>query len=357
MIVVLVGGTFNEDGGKPSKIIDGMGEVISARGHTLLHKNGGYVKDLGDIISNVPKCDTILWFPNVPNEFPKFRSIKQFFPHATLVTSKRNVEGKYTFADMINRALGTKSSFMVEYVKDSSGLYNGRLFDALGCVWVDFTPNFIQLVTKLFERIEFIRSLKREGSKCIGYPLPAPNKPEFFDLVKELADVFHSLVHPAEGVKRFLGNASFRCERGFPAFRNENNRIFVSRRNVDKRFIDETAFVEVTLGDNIVLYKGEQKPSVDAPIMLRLFLEFPRINYIIHSHVYIENAPFTSCALPCGSVEEFDEILLAHRSNALDKSKFSINLLGHGSIVLANTIQQLKEVEYYARPAPELMEG
>jgi len=355
MIVALVGGTFDEDGGKVSKIIDRMGEVITGRGHTLLCKNGGLVKDLSDIIANLPPCDAILWFPNVPNKFPKFRNVKEVFPHTTLVTSKRNIGNKYTFADMVNRALGTKSSFMVEYIKDCNGVYNGRLFDALGCVWVDFTPNFAELITRLFERIEFIRKLKREGSVCVGPANKVPDQPEFFKLVHNLADVFHSLVHPAKGVKRFLGNASFRCERGFPAFRNAENRIFVSRRNVDKRFINRNAFVEVRLVDNKVIYRGEHKPSVDAPIMTRLFSEFPEINYIIHSHVYVEGAPFTKHALPCGSVEEFDEIILAHSGSGADTSNFSINLLGHGSIVLAREVLYLTEVKYYARPTPELM--
>jgi ribulose-5-phosphate 4-epimerase/fuculose-1-phosphate aldolase len=332
-----------------------MGEIISARGHTLLHKNGGYVKDLGDVISGTPRCDVILWFPNVPNEFPKFRNMKDFFPHATLVTSKRNVEGKYTFADMVNRALGTKSSFMVEYTKDCNGVYNGRLFDALGCVWVDSTPNFIKVITRLFERIEFIRSLTREGSTCTGIGKEVPDQPEFFAIVKHLGDLFHKLVHPAEGVKRFLGNASFRCERGFPAFRDSDDRTFVSRRNVDKRFINRDAFVEVALGDRTVLYKGDNKPSVDAPIMLRLFSQFPKVNYIIHSHVYIKNAPFTAHALPCGSVEEFDEIVRAHKRVHVVTHDFSINLLGHGSIVLAKDVQHLKNIIYYARPAPEVI--
>lgn len=58
-----------------------------------------------------------------------------------------------------------------------------------------------------------------------------------------------------------------------------------------------------------IYYCGDNKPSVDTPIQIRMYDKLPNINYMIHSHCYIKNAPYTKNALPCGAIEEVDEIL------------------------------------------------
>ena len=77
------------------------------------------------------------------------------------------------------------------------------------------------------------------------------------------------------------------------------------------------------------------------------------MNYIIHGHVYVKNGLFTSKKIPCGFIEEFDEIksLVPNR----DQTNFAINLKGHGCLILANDLSYLESQydELYGRPFPE----
>jgi len=181
----------------------------------------------------------------------------------------------------------------------------------------------------------------------------------WFNRVKELAEEFHDLIQPAGGITRFLGNSSFRCQRGFPSMRLGNDDVFVSRRNVDKRFIDADHMVKVKLDPSSdVHYWGDHKPSVDTPIQLRLYKFLPDINFMVHSHVYVKDAPFTGSAIPCGGVEEVAEVMRTIRKTITPHEYIegSINLLGHGSIVMSRRADYVDNVKFYRRPAPEIME-
>lgn len=142
---------------------------------------------------------------------------------------------------------------------------------------------------------------------------------------------------------------------------NGKELILVSRRNVDKRFVGEADFVAVepsSLGDYLdkdmhIDYYGDNKPSVDTPIQLALYALYPRINFMLHSHTYIEGAPFTENALPCGALEEVEEIVKAVRDNSV--SYFAVNLKGHGSIIASKHLDDLYDIPYITRNVPELI--
>jgi hypothetical protein len=148
-----------------------------------------------------------------------------------------------------------------------------------------------------------------------------------------------------------LGNASFRCESGFPSFRGKG-KIYVTRRNIDKRNLGINSFVAVEDTPEHVSYYGDDKPSVDTPIQLALYKTLPRINFMIHSHAYIYGAPMTKKIIPCGVLEEIEEILWAIPDG--DLNWFFVNLLGHGSICAGVQSRMLGNVKYYAREVPEL---
>ena len=81
---------------------------------------------------------------------------------------------------------------------------------------------------------------------------------------------------------------------------------------------------------------------------------------MLHSHIYIKNAPFTDHAIPCGALEEVDEIIATfikekNSTMVLKTGNFAVNLLGHGSIVLADNLSYMWETLYYARPIPEVL--
>jgi hypothetical protein len=152
-----------------------------------------------------------------------------------------------------------------------------------------------------------------------------------------------------------MGNASFRCENGFPTFR-DGNLMFVSKRDIDKRDIGIAGFVPVNLAsEHVVEYyaiKGnESKPSVDSPINLRLYNHMPGIRFMLHSHTYVEGAPFTAKVLACGDLREAVEVMLLVDA---ETDRFAVNLRGHGSLVGAAKPEMLRDVKYVARPVPEL---
>jgi ribulose-5-phosphate 4-epimerase/fuculose-1-phosphate aldolase len=190
-----------------------------------------------------------------------------------------------------------------------------------------------------------------------------PDEQEFVDIVREYAETFHDILKPAANVTRFLGNCSMkpntppqvgRCSKGMPSFR-KNGYVFVSQRNVDKEYLTLEHFVPTYLENNEVYYCGPNKPSVDTPIQLRLYEKLPNIHYMIHAHVYASDAAFTSYPIPCGAIEEVDEIIdtILREYGDLNQSKYILNLKGHGSIVMGQTLDDIKDIKYYGRTLPE----
>jgi ribulose-5-phosphate 4-epimerase/fuculose-1-phosphate aldolase len=225
------------------------------------------------------------------------------------------------------------------------------LFDPLGNSWY-CGDSITKLCHAMAVKLRYLRSITRQGCVHAEGKVEVPDEPEFFDLVRSYADTFHELIKPDSTVTRFLGNSSFRCQRGFPSFRKDDF-IYVSRRNVDKRFIDREAFVPVKLEEDTTLYYyGDSKPSVDTPIQVRLYKLLPNINYMIHAHVYISGAPFTKSMVPCGGLEEIEEVMNAI-GEYTEEDFYAINLIGHGCIVMAKNVEQLKYLHYISRQMPE----
>ena len=106
-------------------------------------------------------------------------------------------------------------------------------------------------------------------------------------------------------------------------------------------------FVATYLENNQVFYCGDKKPSVDTPIQLRLYEQLPNMNYMLHSHCYLKDAPFTTTPIPCGALEEVDEIMqvINERDPSRKSNLYKINLIGHGSIVISEEIGLLDGLE------------
>lgn len=370
--ILFVGGSWDLNGGKKSKIVDEFAKHLP---NTTVY-NGGDYNDLNRILESCTNYDTVIWWANVPNELPKIRNVKDINYKAMLVSSKRNVDNKYSFQDLLQRAFALKSNLTVEFSKNDNK-YNMRLFDPLGNVWYEGLD--IEECSKaLLDRLAFIKSITRESTVSSEENIGAlawffnmfkqemyksdnnpeiPAKKEFLNIVRNYAYKFAIATFQTKDVKRFLGNASFRCPKGFPSFR-EGKYVFVSKRNVDKEFIGINEFVPVYLEDGKIYYCGDNKPSVDTPIQIRLYNLLPNINYMIHSHCYIKDAPFTKNAIPCGAIEEVDEIkelLKNYYDNDFNKDLYLINLIGHGSIMMSNNPEQLKDINIVGRTIPENM--
>ena len=368
--------------------------------------NGGYYYDLESILNKTPEYDIVFWWANVPdNSLHKIRNVKEVAPNVMLVTSKRNDCDKYSFMELTQRALAVKANMFLEFKKGDDKLFHINVMDPLGCHWYDGF-NVDEAVVAAMDRLIYLMSMTRQKTiksniekgdvmnmffAKVGdnvaqseKEVDIPEEREFIDIVRKHAETFYTIFNPGKDVKRFLGNASLRaqlnidstrCMRGMPSFKKDNM-IFVSQRNIDKQFISLENFVPCYMEDEKLYYCGDKKPSVDAPVQVRLYEALPHINYIIHSHCYIEGAPFTSKSIPCGAIEEVDEVLeivkkideefdafLKYWMNAHGKEKpdgekpigYKINLKGHGSLLMARDVAALRDVQYVGRQLPEIM--
>ncbi len=213
---------------------------------------------------------------------------------------------------------------------------------------------------QLFDRIDFLLGVKRvetyksklKNNNLSVIPI------EFITLVKEYGNLFEELLKDIAQTERYLGNCSYRtrCSYGFPSYYNrKDNKIFVSKRNVNKVFLSKNDFVEVYKKNDLIYYKGENKPSVDTPIQLELYFRLPQVNYMIHSHCYLKDAFWTNTQYPCGALNEVEEIMSSIKTNKIESENLiKINLIGHGSLVMANDIKNLYNLEYYNREIPEI---
>ena len=370
--ILFVGGNWDLNGGRNSKVVDEFAKYLP----NATVYNGGNYNDLNKILESCVNYDTVIWWANVPNELPKIRNVKDINYKTMLVSSKRNIDNKYSFQDLLQRSFALKSNLTIEFSKNDNK-YNMRLFDPLGNVWYEGL-DIKECSKALLERLAFIKSITRESTISSEENIGAlawffnmfkeemyksdnnpeiPEKKEFLNIVRDYAYKFAEATFQTKDVKRFLGNASFRCPKGFPSFR-DGKYIFVSKRNVNKEFIGINEFVPVYIEDGKIYYCGNNKPSVDTPIQAKLYNLLPNINYMIHSHCYIDGAPYTEKSLPCGAVEEVDEIkdlIKEYYDNDYNRNFYLINLLGHGSIMMSKNPEQLKNIQMVGRELPENM--
>lgn len=355
MKVALIGGVFDESGGRPSgyvtRLFNALDPVLQEGGDRLPYfYNGGKVEDLDSLVRLMGEVDVALWFADVPNHLPKLvGEIKVRWPKILLVTSKRNLDGEYPLSELLGRALKSKSNLLVEMTGDRKSVA-ATVLDPLGTSYCTNEADVSRVAQVLVTRLRRLRQFKRVGSEQVGEKIPAPDETAFFTLIREQAERFHAIIHGI-GHERMMGNASFRCAKGFPSIR-AGHLIFVSRRDIDKRFIAPENFVAVDASsEDPVRYYGAEKPSVDTPIQVRLYRRYPRVRYMLHSHTYIEGAPITSEPVPCGAIEEADQVFDLYPDP--QSADFAVNLRGHGSIVLASSLDGLRDRPWGPRPAPE----
>jgi len=355
MNITMIAGTFNDEGGKKSGWADKFFKALCAYpypGKDAIH-NGGTWNELVNICETLPNSGVVLWLADVPNDKPKLvKQIKERSPKLFLVTSKRNLDSAYSLQNLISRALDVKANLLLE-IGGNREKIETTILDPLGNVFLSKETNLAVVAKVLRDRLSVLVNIKRIGSKQVGEKISVPDSQEiskFLDLVKAQADVFHTIIHGVD-TTRMLGNASFRCAKGFPSF-SSDGQVFVSQRNIDKRFIGPDAFVAVQSGVDGVEYFGSNKPSVDTPVQLELFKMYPNTRFMLHSHTYIAGAPFTKSVLPCGAIEEVEQIMEAVPYAAV--YNFCVNIKGHGSICFANSLDYFQFVQWIPRPSPEI---
>lgn len=351
MKILIVCGTFDTNGGKSSKI--GFKIAAGLNREVELLVNGGTLEDLTTI--DFSEFSHIIWMPNIDNSEDKILpEIKKKNPHAVLISSKRVIEKEYTEWDVVGRLLASRSNLGIMITKNSNDRLNFQLLDPLGNSHYNGEAA-AELGIALAQRLNFMESLTRVSSKSLDKPNNSAVQSEFIKVVKNTAEEFSNHVN-ANNPNRMLGNASTRCMSGFPAVKRKSGKIFVTRRNIDKKTIAPDGFIECKLNqNNEVEYYGSVKPSVDTPIQLMLFKQYPKVKYIIHGHVYIVGAPFTKHKIPCGYIEEFNDVkkVITNWFPKEQEANFDINLYGHGCLILADDLGFFSTIEYTNRPLPE----
>lgn len=354
MFALVVAGTFDDKGGRPSSYAQKLFAHINRDRVTFY--NGGWYDDLISCSYSAKEYNVIIWLADIPNNKYKILPlIKERNPHCILVSSKYNVDGKYSYLDIISRALNSKSNLLIEFNRKGKTII-ATIWDPLGNVYCFQETDVDEVSVSLFDRLDELSLFTRVASEELppDHSVSVPNEEDFFSLAREYANEFHDIIH-AVNAERFLGNLSFRCESGFPSFKSDDQSvIYVSKRNIDKRHIDAGGFVAIRQGcRGDVLYYGKQKPSVDSPINIKLYQTFPNIKYILHSHVYVKNAPMTSRVIPCGAIEEVDDV----SSVIVNKGTnfFCVNLRGHGMLVASDDVSKMRNLEFVARPLPEII--
>ena len=82
MNILFVGGTFDDNGGRPSsivsKFVDAMRNVNTGEYHTFTLYNGGYFSDIESILEKCIEHDVVFWWTNVPNDKPKIRDVSYY---------------------------------------------------------------------------------------------------------------------------------------------------------------------------------------------------------------------------------------------------------------------------------------
>lgn len=208
MNTLIVGGSFNDDGGKASNYILKFSEEYKKYCRVKLF-NGGAFEDLKNILNMDENYDAILWFANIPNEKHKIvQNIKQQFPKTILAISKRNLDKTYKSQDLIERALKNKANMVLEFtsINDEFGV---SIHDPLGNCFLLEENNISKVAYETFRQINRLSLYTRITSTCIGNAIDIPEEDSFFNIIKYYAETFHSLINA--NTTRFLGNASFRC--------------------------------------------------------------------------------------------------------------------------------------------------
>jgi hypothetical protein len=204
----------------------------------------------------------------------------------------------------------------------------------------------------LIKLINHISKLSRVESVNVNFNSNINIEPKFLDIIHSYGDIFKTKINGVINKERFLGNVSTRCMFGFPSYKL-NDMIFVSQRNINKDTLDSTGFVPVQLLENKVFFSGLNKPSVDTAVQIRLYNYYKNINYIIHGHIYTDSEHITDKYIPCGFIEEFNEIINIIPDQ--NTSNFSVNLIGHGCLILAKDLNYFDNINFISRNFPEYM--
>ena len=331
--------------------------------------NGGDTNQLINIVEK--NYDLVFWFVDEIDDGNVIYNIKQKNQKVILIVCER-VNDNIPFIASLNNVFKIKINILIQN--------KNEMFittDPLGNMWYEGN-NIVEAIQASIDRTEFLNKITRESTtqadELVGslawyfnqfkqdfinnneVTKEKVEEEELLETVRNYAHTFtKETTHCDESdIDKVLENSATRCIKGMPSFR-KGNVVFVSKRTVTNKYIQNDDFVPMIKKNGKLYYQGNFKPSVDSPIQMALYEHLPNINYILHSHCYIDNAVFTSKNYPCGAIEEVEEILktIKEHYKTFDNDFYMINLIGHGSYVLGKTVKDIENVVYVGRKIPE----
>ena len=354
--VLFVGGNWDDFGGRPSRYMSKFIKAITNKvgEANLVSYNGGHYEELKDIVNRSNEFEIIFWFPNIPTDKEKLKNPKDVNKHAITINYKRNDNNKYHFQELISISMSLRTELTCEVRKTDEGRYELRVFDTVGTVWSDFNINLNKSVAELFSRLSALRKTRYAKYIQSGDAISVPTDKvtnEVLNTFNSLESDFKSLIKPKEGIQRVI--STFGVRGYVDPTSHLNDTIFVSERSVVNKVKLEN-FVAVKMFGNKLKYYGFKKPNVDAGTIAKLFNLLPNVNYVIHSHVYASEYPFTERSIPSGGLQMVDELMKVINKKGF-KNNFCVNVIGHGCFILTSDKKFLNNVKFESRNVPELL--
>lgn len=322
---IIVGGNWDADGGKPSGVISKLANELDAEGVY----NGGTIDMLSEL--DIREYDLVVWMPNIANSQVKIYPKKGL--GAVLICSKI-MRPTYTKADAVTRIFRMRGNAVIQIHRQSTqGRVSFTLTDALGNDWSD-TGDVAELTRSILELYRWTKGAIRFRS--IQDDTPTEQLERLMACAREVADSVENSIG-----SRYFGNISTRCQRMFPGMRARYN-ILISPRNTDKRRLEAEDMVLVSDVPGEVHFLGTRKPSVDTPIQVALFNLLSNVNFFVHGHAKVADAPMTENYFPCGDYREVTETkeLIDSSANTFG----AINLKNHGFLLYSKTIEEMEEL-------------
>ncbi len=337
---LVVGGVWDDMGGKPSKVIVKLADELQA----ARVRNGG---DVHELPRDVRGYKLVLWLPHVDNDWEKIYPVKG--RGAVLVGSKV-MRQNTTKADAVTRIFAMRGNAVIEVRLDlGTGKYHFHLVDALGNYWEEESAGIDDIARAVMGLYDWTSSSIRVPTRqADAWPTDVQLT---LNRLMECNRLVAAQVQNAIG-ERYFGNISTRCQKLFPGVRlpeDYPDRMLVSPRNSDKRHLSVSDMVMAAPRAHDALvggldYWGPRKPSVDAPIQAALFNCLPDVNFFIHGHAYVKGAPPTHDYFPCGDMRETSAVLALIQSDRCHSHCGVINLKNHGFLIYAKTIEGLREL-------------
>jgi hypothetical protein len=314
------------------------GELVSGRESGIINKLANKISEFSSNVSLynglLPETlnlqDLIIWAPSISNEEKKIYPKKD---KGSVMIISKFMHDKRTEVDAVSRIFVFGANAVICIYKNIS-MFRFKLIDALGNTWVD-TSN-IDILAKNIEKFYIWSKGQIRMSFVNNTPLPEYANIQLPSQFVEMNTVIADKVESSLGT-RYFGNFSTRCMKLFPSIRLDSDTYLFSPRNTDKHRLNEQDFVLV----KPPYYYGDRMYSVDSPVQIMLYRQFPDINYMIHGHAFITDpiVPITNRYYPCGDLREVETI-----ANLFLADHRMCNLKNHGFLLTAHTLQDMQKL-------------